>query len=134
MVFDRSFFCKVAQHPAPETFPPNIYVSHTEHTITIFDAYPKADYHFLVIPRVLTPASSKNGDKLGSSLMTLDNLMSLKSFFQAPGVGRKEAQALLLQLKKDAEALRAEIEEDMRLRRGCVSELFFGFHAVPSME
>ena len=133
MVLDRSLFCKIAQHPAPETFPPNVYVAHTEHTITIFDAYPKADYHFLVIPRV-PAASTKNGNKPRNGIMTPDNLMSLKSFFQAPGVGRKEARAFLSQLKKDAEALRAEIEEDMLLRRGFVWKLHIGFHAIQSMK
>jgi aprataxin len=36
------------------TLPPTVYFSHTRHTLTIFDAYPKALFHFLVLPRCLT--------------------------------------------------------------------------------
>lgn len=133
MVFDRSLFSKIAQHPAPETFPPNVYVAHTEHTITIFDSYPKADYHFLVIPRV-APASRAPGKNGSLGTMTPGNLMSLKTFFHSPGVDGKKARAFLLQMKEDAEALRAEVEEDMMLRRGVVMRLHFGFHALQSME
>jgi aprataxin len=34
------------------TLPPTVYFSHTRHTLTIFDAYPKALFHFLVLPRL----------------------------------------------------------------------------------
>ncbi len=34
------------------TLPPTIYFSHTRYTLTIFDAYPKALFHFLVLPRL----------------------------------------------------------------------------------
>ncbi|KAI9446241.1 hypothetical protein H4582DRAFT_2052324 [Lactarius indigo] len=32
--------------------PLKVYFSHTQHTLTIFDAYPKALFHFLVLPRL----------------------------------------------------------------------------------
>ena len=42
---------------AAKKLPPTVYFSHTHHTLTIFDAYPKALFHFLILPR-LQPASS----------------------------------------------------------------------------
>jgi hypothetical protein len=33
--------------------PPTVYFSHTGHVLTIFDAYPKALFHFLILPRLL---------------------------------------------------------------------------------
>lgn len=126
MAFNKSLFCQVAKHSTPETFPPNFYFSHTEYTITIFDAYPKAEYHLLVIPRV----SKDDNEKL----RTARNLMSLKTLFRAPGIERNDIREFLLLLKADADALREELEEDMRIRRGFVWKLNFGFHAVQSME
>jgi aprataxin len=43
------------------TLPPTVYFSHTRHTLTIFDAYPKALFHFLVLPRLRIPTSSSSG-------------------------------------------------------------------------
>ncbi len=34
------------------TLPPTVYFSHTRQTLTIFDAYPKALFHFLILPRL----------------------------------------------------------------------------------
>jgi aprataxin len=57
------------------TLPPTVYYSHTRHTLTIFDAYPKALFHFLVLPRLRistsstssssssTPAEYRDGDE-----------------------------------------------------------------------
>jgi aprataxin len=41
------------------TLPPTVYFSHTRHTLTIFDAYPKALFHFLVLPRLKTLPTSR---------------------------------------------------------------------------
>jgi len=38
--------------------PPTVYFSHTRHTLTIFDAFPKALFHFLVLPRLLRPVAA----------------------------------------------------------------------------
>jgi hypothetical protein len=42
------------------TLPPTVYFSHTRHTLTIFDAYPKALFHFLVLPRLRIATSSSS--------------------------------------------------------------------------
>jgi len=39
----------MAAHPRPETLPPDVYLRHDEHTLTIYDGYPKAKYHFLIL-------------------------------------------------------------------------------------
>lgn len=126
MAFNKSIFCHIANHPTPETFPPNVYFSHTEHTITIFDAYPKAEYHLLVIPRV----SNRDEDRV----RTPKSLLSLKTLFSTPGIEKKDIREFLETLEAQADALKEELEEDMRIRRGFVWKLYFGFHAVQSME
>jgi len=42
---------------ASSKLPPTVHFSHTPHTLTIFDAYPKALFHFLILPRL--PSSSQ---------------------------------------------------------------------------
>jgi aprataxin len=126
MSFNRSLFCQVAKHKDPESIPAHVYFTHTEHTITIFDAYPKADYHLLMIPRVSNDPEER--------VWTARNLMSLKTLFSANGLEKKDVYGFLLRLKTDVDALREELEEDMRIRRGFTWKLNFGFHAVQSME
>jgi len=43
---------------AAKKLPPTVYFSHTSHTLTIFDAYPKALFHFLILPRLQTAIST----------------------------------------------------------------------------
>jgi len=43
---------------AAKKLPPTVYFSHTRHTLTIFDAYPKALFHFLVLPRLRTTSAT----------------------------------------------------------------------------
>ena len=43
---------------AAKKLPPTVYFSHTRHTLTIFDAFPKALFHFLVLPRLRTTAAT----------------------------------------------------------------------------
>ena len=126
MVFNRSIFCQLAKHHSPEKLPPNVYFSHTKFSVTIFDAYPKAEYHLLIIPRISRDETDK--------VRTAENLISLKKLFSVPGTDRREIRDFLTLLKEDADSLREELEEDMRIRRGFVWKLNFGFHAVQSME
>jgi hypothetical protein len=50
---------------AAKKLPPTVYFSHTRHTLTIFDAYPKALFHFLVLPRlqIATATSTVTGSR-----------------------------------------------------------------------
>ena len=57
---------------AAKKLPPTVYFSHTRHTLTVFDAYPKALFHFLVLPRLLqtttvTATSTVTGSSNGRS-------------------------------------------------------------------
>ena len=45
------------------TLPPTVYYSHTRHTLTIFDAYPKALFHFLVLPRLRTSTTTTSSSR-----------------------------------------------------------------------
>ena len=92
--------------------------------MTIFDAYPKATFHFLILPRVK--------DKTGP--WSAANLISLKKFFNSNQASIEEARTLLLRLKEDAETVREMIVEEMRNRYGFVWKLYMGFHAIQSME
>lgn len=57
---------------AAKKLPPTVYFSHTPHTLTIFDAYPKALFHFLILPR-LQPASSTASAPTTLTLADNDN-------------------------------------------------------------
>ena len=100
----------------PERLPPSLLFSHTPAFITIFDCFPKALFHLLVLPRP-TPAFS-----------VLD-LTSLHTVLRHRG-----AQELLLGLRKEAQSVRASVRAEMRKRYGFEWDVWIGFHAVPSME
>ncbi len=38
----------------PSSLPPSVLFSHTDTTLTIYDAFPKSIFHFLILPRVQT--------------------------------------------------------------------------------
>ena len=98
--------------------PPTVYFSHTQHTLTIFDAYPKAHFHFLVLPR------------LSSSSPSDSDLTDLRTLLRVP----RRAHETLRVLADEAARLRTVVEEEMRARYGFVWDVWVGFHAVPSME
>ncbi|KAI0256898.1 HIT-like domain-containing protein [Lactifluus subvellereus] len=99
--------------------PPTVYFSHTQHTLTIFDAYPKALFHFLILPRLRVTSTAANDDATAPD-----------------GSARARAQAAstLRALADAAARLRGEIEREMEARYGFVWDIWVGFHAVPSME
>ncbi|KZO95764.1 HIT-like protein [Calocera viscosa TUFC12733] len=105
---------------APEELPKDILLSSTEHTVTVKDAYPKAMYHYLVLPRL--PSS------LVSSSSRISSLQSLLS-------GDKEdALRVVKILGDDAELAKSHILEEMRKKHGFEWDVNIGFHAVPSMD
>jgi hypothetical protein len=193
--------------------PPTVYFSHTGHTLTIFDAYPKALFHFLVLPRLLRTrratsdttgtttavtagdhvcptgdndysGTSGDGDGDGqgqgaaspqgvvvpltankpegaaaaaaadelltmtastgdlTNLCTLLRRATAKESISETGknddVNAAAAAAAafltLRVLEDEAGRVRREIEREMEVRYGFVWDIWFGFHAVPSME
>ena len=51
-MFDIAILRKYAQLSDPTKLPPARLFTYTDRTITVFDAYPKATFHFLVLPRI----------------------------------------------------------------------------------
>lgn len=122
MSFNKAILRTYAQHRSPNTLPPNIYFHHTDNTVTIFDAYPKAIFHFLVLPRISKEPYSAS------------NLISLKKFLASPQVGKERAHELIQTLKDDAEEIVEKIGDEMMDRFGFKWQVYTAFHAVQSME
>ncbi|KAF9814930.1 hypothetical protein IEO21_04874 [Rhodonia placenta] len=101
----------------PEDILPSVRLLHSEHTITIFDKYEKAIFHFLVLPRVKPP-------------YTLDRLRNLRSLLLGD---REQAKQLLERMAEDAKAVQAMIEDEMMKKYGFKWDIWMGFHAIPSL-
>ncbi|KAF5365684.1 hypothetical protein D9758_003200 [Tetrapyrgos nigripes] len=88
-------------------------------TLTIYDAYPKSIFHFLLLPRV-KPDSG----------LTVNDLESLKTLLAGD---KTRAKKVIDALNEDARSLRKEIEEEMEKRYGFKWPIWTGFHGAPSM-
>jgi aprataxin len=102
---------------APESLPSSILFKHSSKNITIFDAYPKSIFHFLILPRVQKP------DPVLSNLGTLLN-----------SGDKVRAMEVITSLSEDAQVVRKEILEEMDSRYGFKWDVWIGFHGAPSME
>ena len=102
----------------PDKLPATVLFSHTDSTITIYDAYPKAIFHFLILPRPL------------QRLSVLD-LSSLRSLIRKD---KDLAFETLKDLESEAKRLKGEVHAEMLERYGFSWAINCGFHAVPSME
>jgi hypothetical protein len=122
-------YAKLPDSTITTTLPPTVYFSHTQHTLTIFDAYPKALFHFLVLPRI---TSSSSDSARSSDLTDLRTLLRRRASTDAKT--RTRAEETLRALADEAERMRGVVEEEMRTRYGFVWDIWTGFHAVPSME
>ena len=142
------------------TLPPTVYFSHTLHTLTIFDAYPKALFHFLVLPRLrttssptptsssITPTEDADEKRVCDSeevkVKVADSaadLTSLRTLLQRAAVAsdtdtdaRARAKGTLSVLSDEATRLRSKIEREMHAHYGFKWPIWIGFHAIPSME
>lgn len=103
---------------APESLPASILFKHSEKNITIFDAFPKSKFHFLVLPRVVQSGPS------------LDSLESLQSLLKAD---KAKAQEVVAALAEEARSVKAEIQAEMVKHYGFKWDVWTGFHAAPSM-
>ena len=157
-------YAKLADASLSTTLPPTIYFSHTRHTLTIFDAYPKALFHFLVLPRCLrriaatTTTSSTSEDErrerdegveeeeeeeevevlVADRTEDLTNLRTLLLLLQQrtadPAGARARAKGTLSVLSDEATRLQSQIEREMQTHYGFKWPIWIGFHAIPSME
>ena len=106
----------------PSQLPPNLLLKYTESAITIFDTYPKAMFHFLVMPRIT--------DKPPDPSMTKSNLKDLTSLLK---LEKEVALACLKELEREADDVRRMIEDEQIKKHGVKWDVNIGFHAVPSM-
>ncbi|KAJ7774766.1 hypothetical protein B0H16DRAFT_1508264 [Mycena metata] len=102
----------------PAKLPPSVLFSHTTTSLTIYDAFAKGIFHFLILPRVQAP-------------FTVSELSSLRTLLRGD---KARAKQLLTALNEDAKTLRKEIEEEMLDRFGFTWGVWTGFHGAPSME
>lgn len=121
-MFDISILQKHAKsfESSPSSLPPTLLLTNTETSLTLFDKYPKATYHFLVLPRILAGS--------GFTAKDLANLHALLA------KGKKaKVKGLIEGLKKDAEAVKEMIKTEMLKKHGYEWDVWIGFHAVPSL-
>ena len=119
MMFDLKILQKYAKK-SPSSLPPTLLLANTETSSTLFDKYPKATYHFLVLPRILA-----NSDFTAKELTNLQTLLA---------EGKKaEAKALIEGLKKDAQTAKETVEKEMLKKHGYKWDVWIGSHAVPSL-
>lgn len=132
----------------PAKLPASILFSHSDKTMTIYDAYPKSIFHFLILPRVppLSSRSTHTEDTPEGSTSTkvetpevppslsASDLTSLRVLLNSKTVIKEQAKEVVLSLKEEALNVKAEVEQEMEKRYGFSWDTWIGFHGVPSME
>ena len=98
------FILRKYAEKAPSSIPSSILFSSSPKTLTIFDAFPKSIFHFLVLPRLQSELSTGINEKDLDSLRTL-----LRS-------DKQTARAILNALNEDAKEVKRQIEEEMMKR------------------
>ncbi|KAG8970832.1 hypothetical protein FRC03_000049 [Tulasnella sp. 419] len=109
----------------PSSISPSVRLRHTATTLTIFDKYPKASYHFLILPRINNDAG-----------WTKERLTDLRTLLLK--WDKSSAKELLKNLEAEAEEVKSMIKDEMRKSHGLSESsdgwgVNVGFHAVPSM-
>ena len=102
----------------------------TPNTIAIFDAYPKAKYHFLVLPRYPFPPQSN--PESTRSIVKLDVLDDLKSLLLTAGAEQREE--VINAMAEMAREIEEMIRDEMVKTEGFEWKIDVGFHAIPSMK
>lgn len=110
----RRYACK----PNPATLPSSILLSHSETCLTVFDAFPKSIFHFLVIPRIQPPLSARH-------------LTDLRSLLRCE---KSTAKEVLMNLNEEANNVKNMIEEEMMKLYKFKWDIWMGFHPISSME
>jgi len=121
-MFDRTILQKYAKRfeSSPSSLPPTLLFTNTETSLALFDKYPKAIYHFLVLPRIIA-----------NSVFAAKDLTNMHTLLAK---GKKaEAKTLIEGLKKDAEIVKEMVEKEMLKKHGYKWDVWIGFHAVPSL-
>ena len=117
--------------PIPaSSLPASTLLTSNHNTIAIFDAFPKAKYHFLVLPRYPFPPSIDPDDK--SSIVKLAKLDDLRSLLLGASVdARCEVIDAMAEMAREVEEM---IKDEMIKTEGFEWKIDVGFHAIPSMK
>ncbi|WVF70890.1 hypothetical protein IAT40_005685 [Kwoniella sp. CBS 6097] len=122
---------RYATTPNPTAnLPPSLLLLSTPNTIAIFDAYPKAKYHFLVMPRFPFPPQSDPESR--SSITSLESLEDLKSVLMK--CNRESREEVLTAMANTAREVEEMIRDEMLKTEGFEWKIDVGFHAIPSMK
>lgn len=112
------------------SLPPSKLLFSNSNTMVVFDAYPKAKYHFLVLPRYpFPPQSDPDSDESIVSIETLDDLKSL--LLRA---GPDEREEVIRAMAETAREVEEMIKDEMLKTEGFEWRIDVGFHAIPSMK
>nr|XP_019014889.1 aprataxin [Kwoniella pini CBS 10737]OCF53670.1 aprataxin [Kwoniella pini CBS 10737] len=98
--------------------------------LAVFDAYPKAKYHFLVLPRYPFPPQSDPESK--ESITSLNSLNDLKSILLKTTPSAREE--ILQNMNNMANEVEEMIRDEMLKSEGFEWKVDIGFHAIPSMK
>lgn len=98
--------------------------------MVVFDSYPKAKYHFLVLPRYpFPPQSDPDSDE---SIVSIETLDDLKSLLRKAGADQREE--VLRAMAETAREVEEMIRDEMLKTEGFEWKIDVGFHAIPSMK
>lgn len=107
--------------------PISIRFAHTDKTLTIFDKYPKAIFHFLVLPRMQAYVNDEVN-------LTEVDLHDLRSLLRARNrVGKDVVKKVLEDLKEATDECVEEIKQEMEAMYGFTWDVRVGLHAISSM-
>ncbi|KAJ9127763.1 hypothetical protein QFC24_000046 [Naganishia onofrii] len=124
----------------PDTqLPPDVYLLHDSWTLTIFDKFPKAKYHFLVLPRVPFPLNNSSNDDdelddpndIAEQTILPRSVTSLHSLLTQTAT--TEALTVLRRLEQTSLEVVEMVKDEMMKTEGFEWGVQVGFHAVPSM-
>ncbi|KAK6905606.1 aprataxin [Kwoniella mangroviensis CBS 10435] len=116
-------------NPRSSLAPSKLLISN-KNTIAIFDSYPKAKYHFLILPRYPFPPQSDPDSK--ESIIPLNALDDLKSLLLSQN--RQERDEVMSALYNTALEVEEMIKDEMLKTEGYEWKVDMGFHAIPSMK
>ncbi|GAA5950751.1 hypothetical protein JCM3765_000596 [Sporobolomyces pararoseus] len=112
--------------PEINELPKGVCLEFNNETLTIFDGFEKAKYHFLILPRDPFPIDLSKGEKPIPS----NQLDSLSNLMKSP-----LKLKVLKSLEKQAERVKKMIQDEMKKDyKGFVWDVKIGFHAVESMK
>ncbi|EST05522.1 Histidine triad (HIT) protein [Kalmanozyma brasiliensis GHG001] len=140
---------KIARSHDPEALPlDDRMLIYDKRTITIYDKFAKAKYHFLVLPRIPFHASSSkpalssqgaptlsasngklNFGATSSNSVPASHMKSISTLLASP-----YAAEVLEALREASDRVIEHITKDMQEQYGTTWDIERAFHAVPSME